>query len=112
MAAVNRAEANLGWRMKRPGTGVQFSGIPEVVKVIILATYPATPQQTHVAEQHARRAVASIAKKQTKHTTVAKTKTTGKPHTNVVGSSTGGGQETKVAVVEETKTAATVLPGQ
>src|SRR4051794_19290193 len=106
MAAVNRAEANLGWRMKRPGTGVQFTGIPEVVKVIILATYPATPQQTHVAEQHARRAVASIAKKQGKYTsTVAKTntKTTGKPHANVVGTSTGGGQETKVAVVEETK---------
>jgi hypothetical protein len=135
MAAVNRAEANLGWRMKRPGTGVQFTGIPEVVKVIILATYPATPQQTHVAEQHARRAVASIAKKQVKHTTVARTKTTDKAHTNVVGTSSGGagefrspraggpfrdvsgtssggGQEAKVAVVEETKAAATVLKEQ
>jgi hypothetical protein len=112
MAAVNRAEANLGWRMKHPGTGVQFTGIPEVVKVIILATYPATPQQTHVAEQHARRAVASIAKKQAKHTTVAKTKTTAKPHTSVAGTSVGGGQEAKVAVVEETKAAATVLKEQ
>ena len=112
MDAVRRAEANLGWRMKRPGTGVQFTGIPEVVKVIILATYPATPQQTHVAEQHARRAVASIAKKQTKHTTVAKTKSTGKPHTGVAGTSGGGGQEAKVAVVEETKTAAAALKQQ
>jgi hypothetical protein len=113
MAAVNRAEANLGWRMKRPGTGVQFSGIPEVVKVIILATYPATPQQTHVAEQHARRAVASIAKKQGRHTTVASSKTTGKPHTSVAGTSTGGRQEAKDAtVVAETKTAAAVLKEQ
>lgn len=109
MAAVNRAEANLGWRMKRPGTGVQFSGIPEVVKVIILATYPATPQQTHVAEQHARKAVASIAKKQSKHTTVAKT--TSKPHTSVAGTSSSGGPEAKVAV-EDTKSAATVLKEQ
>lgn len=113
MAAVNRAEANLGWRMKRPGTGVQFTGIPEVVKVIILATYPATPQQTQVAEQHARKAVASIAKKEAKHTTVATSKTTGKPHTGVASKSSEVGHETKAATVAvETKTAATVLKEQ
>src|SRR5215210_1334940 len=79
MDSVRRAENNLGWRMKRPGTGVQFSGLPEVVKVIILATYPPTPQQTQVAEVRAHRAVASIAKKHAKHTTVAKTKPSAKP---------------------------------
>jgi hypothetical protein len=104
MDAVRRAESNLGWRMKRPGTGVQFSGLPEVVKVIILATYPPTPQQTHVAEVRARKAVASIAKKHSKRTTVAKTKSSGKPAKVVAGA-----PEPKVAPAEEVKTAAAVL---
>jgi hypothetical protein len=66
MDAVRRAEAQLGDRMRRPGTGVQFSGLPEVVKVMVLATYPATPKQTQVAEQRARTAVAVIAKREGK----------------------------------------------
>ncbi|HSI63904.1 MAG TPA: hypothetical protein VLE43_12325 [Candidatus Saccharimonadia bacterium] len=66
MDAVRRAEAQLGDRMRRPGTGIQFSGLPEVVKVMVLATYPATPQQTQVAEQRARKAVAVIAKREGK----------------------------------------------
>ena len=52
--------------MRHPGTGVQFSGLPEVVKVMVLATYPATPKQTQVAEQRARTAVATIAKREGK----------------------------------------------
>ena len=114
MDNVRRAEANLGWRMKRPGTGVQFSGLPEVVKVIVLATYPATPAQTQVAEQRARRTVATIAKKEGKTSHVAKTKTkeSGKPAHVVSSPPAGGGGETKVAAVDEAKTAATVLQQQ
>lgn len=70
MDAVRRAEAQLGDRMRRPGTGVQFSGLPEVVKVMVLATYPATPKQTQVAEQRARTAVATIARREGKKTKV------------------------------------------
>ena len=66
MDSIRRAEAQLGDRMRHPGTGVQFSGLPEVVKVMVLATYPATPQQTQVAEQRARKAVAVIAKREGK----------------------------------------------
>jgi hypothetical protein len=102
MDTVRRAEADLGWRMKRPGTGVQFTGIPEVVKVIILATYPATPAQTQVAEQRARKATASIAKKHT--ATVAKTKAKPPSKPAQVAAS-----DPKPAVVEESKAAATVL---
>lgn len=70
MDAIRRAEAQLGDRMRRPGTGVQFSGLPEVVKVMVLATYPATPQQTRVAEQRARTAVKTIARREGKKTKV------------------------------------------
>lgn len=56
MDAVRRAEAQLGDRLSRPGTGIQFSGLPEVVRVIVLAQYPATPQQIQVARERARRA--------------------------------------------------------
>src|SRR6187549_1555238 len=107
MDAVHRAESNLGWRMKRPGTGVQFSGLPEVVKVIILATYPATPQQTQVAEQRARKSVASITKHEGRRPTVAKKKEPGKPATVVSGGPAGGGAE-----VAEVKSAAAVLKEQ
>jgi hypothetical protein len=102
MDTVRRAEADLGWRMKRPGTGVQFTGIPEVVKVIILATYPATPAQTQVAEQRARKATASIAKKHTATVAKVKPKPSAKPATIAAS-------EPKPAVVEESKAAATVL---
>jgi hypothetical protein len=111
MDAVRRAENNLGWRMKRPGTGVQFSGLPEVVKVIILATYPPTPQQTHVAEVRARKAVASIARRHTKHATVAKVKPSSKP-SGKPAKLAAGPSEAKVAPAapaEEVKTAAAVL---
>jgi hypothetical protein len=104
MDAVRRAEANLGWRMKQPGTGVQFSGLPEVVKVIILAQYPATPVQTQVAEQRARKAVTTIAKREGKPATVAKPKDTGKPATVV------GGAEP--AAANDVKTAAAILQQQ
>jgi len=104
MDSVRRAESNLGWRMKHPGTGVQFTGIPEVVKVIVLATYPATPQQTHLAEQRARKAVASIAKKHPNQKPAAKTKGASKTPAGETGAS-----EPKVAVVEENKAAAVVL---
>ena len=79
MDAVRRAESNLGWRMRQPGTGVQFSGLPEVVKVIVLANYLATPQQTRVAEQRARQAVATIVQRERKvaKTTPAKPKPSG-----------------------------------
>lgn len=79
MDAVRRAESNLGWRMRQPGTGVQFSGLPEVVKVIVLANYPATPQQTRVAEQRARQAVAAIVQRERKiaKTTPVKPKASG-----------------------------------
>lgn len=107
MDTVRRAESNLGWRMKRPGTGVQFSGLPEVVKVIILATYPATPQQTQVAEQRARRSVATIVKHEGKRPTVAKKKSPGKPATVASSGPAGGGAE--VAPAAEVKSAAAVL---
>lgn len=63
MDAVQRAEAQLGDRMTKPGTGVQFSGLPDVVKVIVLASYPATPQQVQVAEQRARKAAVVVQKR-------------------------------------------------
>lgn len=63
MEAVQRAEAQLGDRMTKPGTGVQFSGLPDVVKVIVLASYPATPQQVQVAEQRARKAAVVVQKR-------------------------------------------------
>jgi hypothetical protein len=110
MDAVRRAESNLGWRMKRPGTGVQFSGLPEVVKVIINATYPATPQQTQIAVTRARKAVSTIARREGKKATVAKKKDTGKPAVVAGGPATGGG--TAPAPAEEAKTAAAVLEQQ
>jgi hypothetical protein len=110
MESIRRGEANLGWRMKHPGTGVQFSGLPEVVKVMILATYPPTPVQTQVAEQRARKAVASIARKhpQHSHSTVAKTKSSSTTKTAKVAHVS---PEPKAAVTpaEEVKTAAAVL---
>jgi hypothetical protein len=113
MDAVRRAESNLGWRMKRPGTGVQFSGLPEVVKVIINATYPATPQQTQVAQQRARKAVATIARREGKAATVTKKKDSGKPATIVGGATAGaGGTSVAPAPAEEAKTAAAVLEKQ
>jgi hypothetical protein len=107
MDAIRRGEANLGWRMKHPGTGVQFTGLPEVVKVMILATYPPTPVQTQVAEQRARKAVASIARKhpQHSHAAVAKTKSSS-TKTAKVASVT---PEPKPTPAEEVKTAAAVL---
>lgn len=110
MDSVRRAEANLGWRMKQPGTGMQFSGLPEVVKVMILATYPATPQQTQVAEQRARKAVTSIAKREGKQAAVAKQKDTGKPATVAGGPPAGGGAAAPSG--DDVKTAAAVLQQQ
>lgn len=111
MDAVRRAEANLGWRMKQPGTGVQFSGIPEVVKVIVLATYPPTPQQTHVAETRARKAVATIAKRRKKPAQITKKKDSGDKPAHVAGGPgpTPAGSAPAVVAAEEAKTAAAVL---
>jgi hypothetical protein len=109
MDAVRRAESNLGWRMRQPGTGVQFTGVPEVVKVIILATYPATPTQTQVATVRAQKVVKNIAKRHTpqkKSTAVAK-KTSSKPEPGKPAIASGGGAEASPA--EEAKTVAAVL---
>lgn len=109
MDAVRRAEANLGWRMKQPGTGVQFSGIPEVVKVIVLATYPPTPQQTHVAETRARKAVATIAKRRKKPVQITQKKDSGDKPAHVAGGPAPAGSAPAVVAAEEAKTAAAVL---
>lgn len=116
MDAVRRAEANLGWRMKQPGTGVQFSGIPEVVKVMILATYPPTPQQSQVAETRARKVVSTIAKRKKKPAQVAKKDEpsgSGKPAIVSGGPASGGaGAGPAVAAAEEAKAAAAVLKAE
>ncbi len=62
MESIRRAEAAMGDSMRRPGTGLQFSKLPKMIKV--LATYPATPQQARVAEQRARTAVSTIAQRE------------------------------------------------
>lgn len=61
MEDVRQKEAALGDRMKHPGTGVQFSGVPEVIK--ILATFPASHQQLQVATQRAHQAAVILAKR-------------------------------------------------
>lgn len=117
MDAVRRAESNLGWRMKQPGTGVQFSGLPEVVKVMILATYPATPTQIRVAEQRARKAVSKIAREHMQQKPAHVTSTHAeKPghgiHSGEATSVAGEGKPGVTAVVtpaEETKVAAAAL---
>lgn len=123
MDAVRRAESNLGWRMKQPGTGVQFSGLPEVVKVLVLATYPATPSQTQVAEQRARKTVTAIAKRRikSKPANVASKADVGDKPAHVASGGTGGGsgsiggEPAKAAVsevitpAEEMKVAAAAL---
>lgn len=75
MDQIRRAEAQMGDRLRHPGTGVQFSGLPEVIKILVLAKYPATPVQTQVAEQRARKAVAIIAKREGKKASVVHNRT-------------------------------------
>lgn len=66
MDAIRRAETQMDDRLRHPGTGVQFSGLPEVVKIIVLANYPATPHQAQVAEKRAKAAVVRIARRKDK----------------------------------------------
>lgn len=64
METIRRIEADMGDSMRYPGTGIQGSKIPKMIKVMVLARYPATPHQAQVVETRARQAVASIARRE------------------------------------------------
>ena len=63
MEAINRADAKIR-ALGPPGTGIQGRNLGKAIQIIVLAQYPSTAEQTQVAEERGRAAVAVIAQRE------------------------------------------------